>query len=156
MAQRRRPFGYRYRVRFSDCDPQGVVYHARFLYLIDDAFTEFFRWAGLDYIRMRSSGEFDVQVVRAVIDWKGPAGADDVLTIRAGVPRWGRSSFDILYRVLRGRTLLAEAVVTYVAMDPVTLKSRPVPDAVRAALPGMEQAPLGTAGHPARARGGSR
>ncbi|HEY8491947.1 MAG TPA: thioesterase family protein [Dehalococcoidia bacterium] len=133
MARRR--FGYRYRVRFSDCDAQGVVYHPRYLYLIDDAFTEFFRWAGLDYIGMRRDGLFDVQVVRAVIDWKAPARLDEVITITAGVPRWGRSSFDILYRVSRGRTPLAEAVVTYVAVDPATLESRPVPEAVRAALP---------------------
>ena len=39
------PFSYLFRVRYAECDPQGVVFNGRYVEYADVAFTEFVRSA---------------------------------------------------------------------------------------------------------------
>ena len=39
------PFTYLFRVRYAECDPQGVVFNGRYVEYTDVAFTEFVRTA---------------------------------------------------------------------------------------------------------------
>ena len=46
------PFSHRLRVRFNECDPQGVVFYANYLMYVDVAMTEFWRAAVGGYAAM--------------------------------------------------------------------------------------------------------
>ena len=56
------------RVRYGECDAQGVLFNARYMDLVDVAFTEFERvvWGG--HAVLLDAG-LDTQVVSMKIDW---------------------------------------------------------------------------------------
>jgi len=74
--------------------------------------------------------------VRVECDYISPLGYDDLMDIAVTVERIGRSSFTLGFAASVEGRLAARAKLTIVAMDPQTRKSRPLPDALRAALSG--------------------
>ena len=61
-------------MRYAEVDGQGVVFNAHWLTYFDEACTRFMEELGFGpdfWIR-----EFDVMLVRAVIEWSGPARFD--------------------------------------------------------------------------------
>ena len=95
------PFVHQIRPRYAEVDQQGVVFNAHWLTYFDDACTRFFEWLGYTP-KEAFFGEFDVMIVKAVLEWEGPAGFDDIVDIvtepvrlghevvRSAVPRVGR------------------------------------------------------------------
>ena len=74
-------FCHRLRVRFNECDPQGVVFYANYLMYVDVAMTEFWREAIGGYAAMRDSGT-DVMVAEATLRYRESARFDGALSIR--------------------------------------------------------------------------
>ena len=62
--------------------------------------------------------DFDVMVVKAVIEWQGPAGFDDDVAIGVRVPRLGTASFDIEYTATCNDAPVCVGVITYVSVGP--------------------------------------
>ena len=69
------PFTHRIRVRYAEVDGQGVVFNAHWLTYFDETCTRFVEsWGfGADYW----IHEFDVMLVKAVLEWSGPARFDE-------------------------------------------------------------------------------
>jgi acyl-CoA thioester hydrolase len=126
------PFTHRIRVRYAEVDGQGVVFNAHWLTYFDEACTRFMGSLGFgpDFW----VNEFDVMLVRAVIDWSGPARFDDWLDIDVEPVRLGTKSFDLRYRAAVEGQLACAATITYVAVTPGSTASVPLSDAVRAVL----------------------
>jgi acyl-CoA thioester hydrolase len=93
------PFRYYLRVRYGDCDGQKVVYNAKYGEYFDLACTEYLRTA----LHPRSvfNGDFEMQVVKLVIEWRGPALLDDVVEIRVQPIKFGTSSFVLGFELRR-------------------------------------------------------
>jgi acyl-CoA thioester hydrolase len=132
------PFRHRIRVRFNECDGQGVVFYANYLMYFDVAMTELWREAfGDGYAGMIANGT-DAMVAEANIRYRAPARFDDELDLVATVTRIGTTS--TVTRVSAERvadgTVLAEADLRHVFIDPSTLEKSEIPDEVRA---GMER-----------------
>jgi acyl-CoA thioester hydrolase len=126
------PFTHRIRVRYAEVDGQGVVFNAHWMTYLDETCTRFVEsWGfGSDYW----INEFDVMLVRAVLEWSGPARFDEWVDVTAETARIGTKSFDVQYRAsVDGRAACA-AVITYVAVKPGTTGSIELPDTVRSAL----------------------
>ena len=89
------------------------------------------RVARLRRRKRRSSSEFDVMIVKAVLEWEGPAGFDDFVDIVVEPVRLGTKSFDLRYRAsVEGRPACT-GVITYVNVKPSTHESAPIPAEVR-------------------------
>ena len=91
-------FTHQIRVRFGEVDYQGIVFNANYLTYFDVVLTEFLRAAGLIYAADREDrDEFDWHVVKATLELKSPARADDLLDACVKIGRFGRSSltFDL-------------------------------------------------------------
>jgi acyl-CoA thioester hydrolase len=115
------------RVRYSECDLQGIVFNANYLVYVDDVVEQWLAAA-------LPPDAFDYMVKRALVEWSGPARRGDVLALSAAVSRWGRTSFDISVRgEIAGREVFT-AVLTGVSVAPGTHTPTPVPEKVRAAL----------------------
>jgi acyl-CoA thioester hydrolase len=131
-------FRHRIRVRFNECDGQGVVFYANYLMYFDVAMTELWRDAfGGGYSGMIASGT-DAMVAEANIRYRASARFDDELDLVADVTRIGTTSSVtrlIAERVADG-TVLAEAELRHVFIDPETLEKKEIPEEVRA---GMER-----------------
>ncbi len=126
------PFSHRIRVRYAEVDGQGVVFNAHWLTYFDETCTRFVEsWGfGTNYWIY----EFDVMLVKAVLEWSGPARFDDWIDVKVEPVRVGTKSFDVCYRASVDDRPTCEAVITYVAIEPATNHSIELPAKVRTAL----------------------
>jgi acyl-CoA thioester hydrolase len=126
-------FTHRIRVRYAEIDGQGVVFNAHWLTYFDEACTRFFEHLGFDAAKDFFES-FDVMLVKAVLEWQGPAGFDELVDIGVAVDRIGTKSFDVRYTAAVGDRPACVGVITYVSVTPGTHDSTPIPDALRARL----------------------
>ena len=126
------PFTHRVRVRYAEVDGQGVVFNAHWMTYFDESCTRFVgEWGfGPDFWIEK----FDVMLVKAVLEWSGPAAFDDWIDIEVAAARIGTKSFDLRYRASVDGRPACTAFITYVAVQPGTHESIALPDPVRAAL----------------------
>jgi acyl-CoA thioester hydrolase len=129
------PFRYYLRVRYQECDPQHVVFNARYGDYADLACAEFMR-AALPRPRDAFDGTFEVQTVRQLIEWKGSARFDDVLEISVRASRIGTTSFTLAAELRRAGApdVLVTIETVYVHVDPKTFRKREIAPEMRAAL----------------------
>ena len=128
------PFRYYLRVRYGECDQQGVVYNARYGEYVDLACTEFLRvaLAPADIF----DGTFEFQVVKLLVEWTGPARFDDTLEMAVTAKKFGTTSFTLGFAFRKAGTtetiITAETVNVY--MEPKTWTKAPLPEEFRARL----------------------
>jgi acyl-CoA thioester hydrolase len=127
------PFVHRLRVRFGECDPQGIVFNANYLLYFDVAFTELWRERLGGYMEMIERG-VDVMLVQSNIGYRRPARADDELDLQIRVVSLGTTSMALGVAVERDGELLTEAELHYVFVDAATHVKTEIPPEVRAAL----------------------
>src|SRR5438270_612485 len=84
-------FSYPLRVRYGECDPQGIVFNANYLLYCDVAFTELWRAAVGPWQQMLERG-YDAVVADAHLSFRAPARFDDELALRAHVTHLGRTA----------------------------------------------------------------
>jgi acyl-CoA thioester hydrolase len=128
-------FVHRLDVRFRDCDPMGHANNAVYLTYLEQA--RFAHWRdvwGVEFERL-PPGSPGVILARAEIDYRIPARYGDVLDVRIGLERIGRTSFTYAYEVVdqRGR-IVANARTVQVMYDYTTGKPVPISEALRARL----------------------
>lgn len=87
---------HRIRVRYGECDQQGVVYNARYLDYGDIAITEYFRAVGL---RFAGEGAMEFHVAQATVDFKKPILNDELIDLWTRTERVGNSSLVVLTEI---------------------------------------------------------
>jgi acyl-CoA thioester hydrolase len=128
------PFIHRLRVRYSECDLQGVLFNANYLAYIDHTITELWRAAFGGYTVMLDRG-VDIVVAEVTMRFRGSARFDEEVIIEAIVTRLGTTSVTSAFRFLRAdRTLLLEAEIRHVFIDPAAATKTPMPDWAREGL----------------------
>lgn len=127
------PFRFLLRVRYGECDAQGVVFNARWGDYVDVAVTEYSR-AIFGTADATVAGEW--QLVKQTLQWRASARYDDVLEVRVRTTAIGTTSFTITSEFRRHGTdpLLATAETVYVMIDPAARAKVPVTPAQRGAL----------------------
>ena len=128
-----RAFRHRLRVRYSECDMQGVVFNANYLTYFDTAVTELWREAIGAWSELTDSGT-DMVVAEARVRYLAPARFDDELDLRVEVSRLGNTAMTTRITVERGGQPLSEGELRHVFVDPSTGGKKPMPDFVRSAL----------------------
>ena len=145
-----RSFVHRLRVRYSECDPQGVVFNAHYFTYFDIALTELWREATGPYAAMTEAGT-DMVVAEARARYLAPARFDDVLEIAVAPTHLGTTALTTGVEVRLDGHPLVEGEMRHVFVDTATHRKRPIPDEVRrglepylsapAAAPRREEAP---------------
>lgn len=119
------------RVRYVDCDMQGVVYNAHYLTFVDDGFDCWLRDLEADFETVFG---WEVMLKRAEILWEGPAHFAETIDIDCDVSRWGNTSFDTTFTGrVRDREVFT-AMVTYVVVDHDEHRPMQIPDELRSHL----------------------
>jgi acyl-CoA thioester hydrolase len=127
------PFVHRLRVRFHECDPQGVVFNAHYFTYFDIALTEMWREAFGSYGEVVAGGT-DIVVVEASATFRAPARFDDELDVELRIDRLGTTSTTMATAIRRDGELLVEGRLVHVFVDAKTLAKQPIPDRLRAGL----------------------
>jgi acyl-CoA thioester hydrolase len=133
------PFRHTLRVRYGECDPQGVVFNANWLAYFDVLMTELWRDRIGRYDDMVETGT-DMVVAEATVRFLGPARFDDEIDFEVGITRLGETALGTSIRgEVEGRPVV-DGEMRHVFIDPATKTKAPMPAHVREAL-----APLVTA-----------
>ena len=127
------PFVHELRVRYGECDPQGIVFNANYLLYFDVAFTELWRAAIGPWQEMVARG-VDAVVAEANLSFRAPARYDDELALTARVTRLGRTAITTEIDVMRGPELLVAGRLRHVCVATDTWRKTDVPDWVRSGL----------------------
>jgi acyl-CoA thioester hydrolase len=127
------PFVHRLRVRFHECDPQGVVFNANYFTYFDIALTEMWREAFGSYGEVVDSGT-DVVVVEASATFRAPARFDEELEVELRIDRLGTTSMTMAGAIRRDGEVLVEGRLAHVFVDATTLLKQEIPDRLRSGL----------------------
>ena len=130
------PFVHTLRVRYHECDAQGIVFNANWFTYFDVTLTEWFRAMFGSYDALLREHGVDVVLAETTGRFKGSARFDDELAIAAAVERLGTTSLVVTYTARRDGEALVEGRTVYVFVDPATMAKREIPARVRATLEG--------------------
>jgi acyl-CoA thioester hydrolase len=126
-------FVHRLRVRFHECDPQGVVFNAHYFSYFDVALTEMWRAAFGSYTSVVQGGT-DVVVVEAGARFRAPARFDEEVDVELAIERLGTTSMTMAATVRRDGQVLVEGRMVHVFVDPATMAKKEIPADVRSGL----------------------
>lgn len=126
-------FVHRLRVRYHECDLQGVVFNANYLAYFDVALTEFMRETLGSYQVLRERG-LDLLVVEASVRFQTPARFDDEVDIAFVPAPLGRSSMVSHLWLQRGDDALAQGRMAHVFVDVDAQTKVEIPPWVRDAV----------------------
>ena len=125
------------KIRYSDCDPQGIVFNGNYARYWDDALTDWFDDAGFGGTDLGGAGA-DVVAARIEMDFRASAALGDTLETSIAVEHIGNTSMSLSFTTVRlsDGELVAEGREIVVFVDPETFRPTPVPGTVRAGLAG--------------------
>jgi acyl-CoA thioester hydrolase len=127
------PFTHPLRVRFGECDPQGIVFNAHYVAYFDVAVTELWREALGSWSVMNERG-VDMVVGEINATFNAPARNDELLELRAWVERFGTTSLQLRIDIAREGFVLVEGRLRYVVLDAASWAPVPIPDWIRDGL----------------------
>ena len=127
------PFRHRLRVRYSDCDPQGVLFFANHLTYFDIAITELWRRAVGPYGEMIEAG-IDMVVAEASLRYRAPVRFDAEVEVSAAVTRLGRTGMTTSLAISEAGEVLSEGQLRHVFVAAGSNRKTEIPDEVRRGL----------------------
>lgn len=128
-------FKFLFRVRYPECDAQGVVFNARYGDYTDLSVTEYLRACIGSYSALVNLG-YETQVVKLLIEWKSSARFDDVICAEVQAAHFGNTSFTLAVAMSNAATgaLIANAQCTYVMVNADTFEKTPIPENLKHSL----------------------
>ena len=129
------------RVRWMECDAQGIVYNGAYLGYLEIGQAEYYRNLGFAIYIIPQSGYFDFAVVKSTQEFKAPAKVDEIIELHVRVSKIGNTSLTLnleIYPEGSDRRLTSIETV-YVGYDAATKSSIPVPDAIRQLVTHFEE-----------------
>jgi acyl-CoA thioester hydrolase len=129
----RMPFSHELRVRYGECDAQGIIFNANYLAYVDVVLTEIWRQSLGSYDNLLETG-VDTVVGEVNMRFLAPGRFDDLLRIEGGFDNLGTTSTTLKLWFRRDTVLLVEADVRYVFVDLESWQKAPIPEPVRKGL----------------------
>lgn len=124
-----------YPIRFSHCDPAGIVFFPQYLVLfnqlVEDWFTE---GLGISYAQMLGPRRIGLPIVRLECDFRAIARMGETLTFGLAVERVGGKSLTLRLQAGAAGVLRVASRQVLVFTDLDAHRAISVPDDVRAAL----------------------
>jgi acyl-CoA thioester hydrolase len=120
------------RVRYHECDPQGVVFNANYLMYFDLTMGELWRELG-GYQAMVEAG-VDMVVAEARVLYRAPLRHDDEIEVTAALARLGDTSMTTRLSVVRGGRPVAEGELRHVFIDAGGGSKATIPESIRSGL----------------------
>ena len=127
-------------IEWGQCDPAGIVFYPNYLIIFDTSTGLLFARTGLAPAEMRSRyGIIGMPLVEQGTKFLAPCRFDDEIIVESEVGEWGRSSFTVRHRVLKGGDLAVDGFEkrVWAIADPERLgriKTQPIPREIMASL----------------------
>jgi acyl-CoA thioester hydrolase len=123
------------KIRYSDCDPQGIVFNGNYAKYWDDAMTDWFDDLEDAGVSLTHLG-VDVVTARLEIDFRTSATMRDRLETSIDVEKTGNKSLTlgVVTRKQSDDSVVAEGRIICVFVDPSNFKPVALPDSFREAI----------------------
>jgi acyl-CoA thioester hydrolase len=121
------------RVRYGECDMQGIVFNAHYLAWFDVANTELWRDAVGSWAALTEQG-LEAVVAEARLRFRAPARFDEEVVLRTTLAALGETSMTTTCDVVRDGELLVAGELRHVFLDGTTWEKVRIPDWVRSRL----------------------
>ena len=127
-------------IEWSQCDPAGIVFYPQYLIMFDSNTGLLFARTGYAPAEMRKHyGIVGMPLVEQGAKFLAPCRFDDEIVIESEVGEWGRSSFTVRHRVMKGSDLAVDAFEkrVWAAADPDhpgRIRPEPIPREIMACL----------------------
>ncbi|WP_216217383.1 acyl-CoA thioesterase [Amycolatopsis aidingensis] len=118
------------RVRYHECDPQGIVFNANYLSYLDMASLEFCKAAFGSYAALTAAG-VDMVVAESNLRYRAASRFDEELVVAVRVEHIGNTSFTLGFEIHRGEALVLTASNRYVWVSTTGLEPTRPPAAIR-------------------------
>jgi 4-hydroxybenzoyl-CoA thioesterase len=123
------------RIRFSHCDPAGIVYFPRAFDILNGVVEDWFTFGlGIDYRDVIVRRRIGLGYAHAECDFTKTATMGDTLTFAVLVERIGAKSLSLVIPARRGSEDVFKASLVIVATDLNRHVSIPIPDDIRTAV----------------------
>jgi 4-hydroxybenzoyl-CoA thioesterase len=125
-------------IEFGDCDPGGIVYFPRYFEYCDACTNALFERAGLPKRQMLETyGIAGIPLVEAQARFLVPSQFGEAIIVESRVSKWGRSSFSVHHKLLKGDVLAVEVVekrvwVAQLAGRSIRYQGQTIPQEVKA------------------------
>ena len=124
-------------VEWGDCDPGGIVYYPRYFEYCDACTNALFERAGLPKpLLLQQYGIAGIPLVESRARYLLPSQFGETLTVESSIAQWGRGSFSVHHRLMKGEELAAEIFETRVWVArisdaPIRFKAVEIPTEVK-------------------------
>ena len=127
------PFVHQLRVRYHECDAQGIVFNAHHFAYFDITLTELWREAFGSYDAMVDAGT-DVVVADAQASFHASPRFDDLLDMEMTIEKLGNTSMVTRFEEKRDGDVLVTGRMVHVFITPRANTKQQIPDDVRERL----------------------
>ncbi len=126
-------FHFQLRVRWSECDAQGIAWAGSYMEYLEIAQSEYYRNLGVRIYDDQQRTHFDNATVKVTLEYKSPLRVDDILDIYSRITRIGSTSMvqETAIYLQGSEELVHRAETVSVNYDSSTGTARTVPDDIR-------------------------
>ena len=128
------PFSHPLRVRYNECDPQGIVFNANYAIYVDLTVGELWRTLFGSYQAFIERTGVDIVVAELRLRFRASARFDDMIAVELAPQLTSASSVTTAFRIVRADTLLVEGSIRHVCVDARELTKTAAPSLLREAL----------------------
>ena len=126
-----------YRIRFSDCDPAGIVFYPQYFVMLNGLVEDWFEGAlGLPYRHVIGERRIGLPSVRLEVDFESVSRHGDDVELALGVERLGRASLTLCHAISGAqdgvRRMAMRQVLVATSLD--THRAIEIPADVRTAI----------------------
>ncbi len=130
-------------VRFSHCDPAGIVFYPQYFIMFNGLVEDWFNQGlGLNYAHYITGHRLGFPIVKLECDFVAPSKIGEIITLGLRLEKLGRSSMAIAVDCRYRNEERLRARFVLVAMDLERQRAQPIPDDLRELMQAFEQGQL--------------
>ena len=130
-------------VRFSHCDPAGIIFYPHYFVMFNGLVEDWFNHAlGIDYAGFITNRRMGLPMVNIQCDFVAPSKIGEVITLTLQVERIGNSSLKLKVHALFENQIRITAQLTLCVSSFETGRAVPFPDDLRSRLVDFQQGRL--------------
>lgn len=127
-------------VRFSHCDPAGIVFYPQYFIMFNGLVEDWFNQGlGVNYARYITEHRLGFPIVRLECDFVAPSKIGEVITLGLKLQRLGKSSMEIAVDCRHAQEERLRAKFVLVAMNLDRQRAQPLPEDLRGLMQAFQQ-----------------
>ena len=135
-------------VRFSHCDPAGIVFYPQYFIMFNGLVEDWFNQGlGLNYARTITEHRLGFPIVKLECDFIAPSKIGEIITLALKLERLGKSSMEITVVCSHKKEERLRARFVLVTMNLDTQRAQQIPDDLRALMQAFQEEQLDINNH---------